>query len=438
MDACRRRYGDSFSVSFLGFQRPLVMLSDPQAIRALYAQREQLLPPGRRLALRPIMGPQSLLLLEGAAHLERRRLMLPPFHGERMRGFEVQMREIVQAQVERWPEGAELELLPRARAITLEVILALVFGVSEPARLARLRELLPKLLDAVSSISVSFRVLLANRLGRPDPLPAFAALTRDIDAVLMENIAERRRAGADRERSDVLSLLLDARFEDGSAMSDRELRDQLVTLLLAGHETTATALAWTFDLLAHEPAVLARLCSEVRGESGESYLRAVIAESLRLRPVVPMAGRRLAEELRCDGLVLPAGTDVTPAIWLTHTRADIYPDPYAFRPERFLEQAPATYAWIPFGGGVRRCLGAAFAELEMRVVLSCVLERFELSTRRRAERVLRRGVTLAPRHGSRVRLRRYTPRVQARPRSSSVASTRGSAAAVRRQEPSAP
>jgi len=441
MEACRRRYGDSFSVSFLGFQRPLVMLSDPQAIRALYAQREQLLPPGRKLALRPIMGPQSLLLLEGAAHLERRRLMLPPFHGERMRGFESQMREIVAAAVERWPDGGELELLPRTRAITLEVILRLVFGVSEPARLARLRELLPRLLDSVSSVSVSFRVLLASRLGRPDPLPAFAALTRDVDEVLMEDIAARRAAGAATadEHSDVLSLLLDARFEDGGAMSDRELRDQLVTLLLAGHETTATALAWTFDLLAHEPAALARLCAEVRaGDGGERYLRAVIAESLRLRPVVPMAGRRLAEELRSDGLVLPAGTDVTPAIWLTHTRADLYPDPYAFRPERFLEQAPATYAWIPFGGGVRRCLGAAFAELEMRVVLSCVLERFELSTRRRAERVRRRGVTLAPRHGSRVRLRRYTPRFHASPRSSSVASTRGSAAAVRRQEPSAP
>jgi len=220
-------------------------------------------------------------------------------------------------------------------------------------------------------------------------------------------------------------------------MSDRELRDQLVTLLLAGHETTATALAWTFDLLAHEPAALARLSAEVRAGDGEQrYLRAVISESLRLRPVVPLAGRALAQELRCDGLVLPAGTDVTPAIWLTHTRADLYPDPHAFRPERFLDQAPATYAWIPFGGGVRRCLGAAFAELEMRVVLSCVLERFELSTSRRPERVLRRGVTLAPRHGSRVRLRRYTPRVQASPRSSSVASTRGSAATVRRQEPS--
>jgi cytochrome P450 len=441
MESCRRRYGDAFSVRFLGFERPMVMLSDPQAIRALYAQREQLLPPGRTLALRPIMGPQSLLLLEGAEHLERRRLMLPPFHGERMRAYEDEMREIAVHEIERWPLHAELELLPRTRAITLEVILRVVFGVTEPARLQRLRQLLPRLLDGVSSISVSFRVLLARRLGRPDPLESFAALSRQIDEVLMEDIAQRRAGERSGEhRDDVLSLLLDARFEDGSAMSDRELRDQLVTLLLAGHETTATALAWTFDLLAHSPDALARLTAEVREGEGEEYLRAVISESLRLRPVVPMAGRRLAQELRSDALVLPAGTDVTPAIWLTHTRADLFPAPYEFRPERFLERAPATYSWIPFGGGVRRCLGAAFAELEMRVVVSCVLERLELASTHRAERVLRRGITFAPRHGSRVRLARrsYTPSVHSRPRSSSTSSTRGSAAAVRRQEPSAP
>jgi cytochrome P450 len=437
MDSCARRYGDAFSVSFLGFQSPMVMLSDPQAIRALYAQREQLLPPGRTLALRPIMGPRSLLLLEGEAHLERRRVMLPPFHGERLRGFEEQMREIAAAEIASWPTGVELELLPRTRAITLEVILRLVFGVSERSRLERLRELVPSLLDGVSSVAVSFRVMLARRLGRPDPLEGFARLTREIDEVLLEDIASRRAAGAG-GGADVLSLLLQARFEDGSSMSDRELRDQLVTLLLAGHETTATALAWTFDLLAHEPAALARLAAEVRESDGEHYLRAVVAEALRLRPVVPISGRTLAQELHCGELTLPAGTDVTPAIWLTHTRADLYPDPLAFRPERFLDEAPATYSWIPFGGGVRRCLGAAFAELEMRVVIASVLERFDLRAgRRNAERVARRGVTLAPRHGTRVRLRPYTRSDQASPRSSSVDSTRGSAATVRRQEPSA-
>jgi cytochrome P450 family 135 len=441
MEACRRRFGDAFSVRFLGFEQPMVMLSDPQAIQALYTEREPRLPPGRTVALRPIMGARSVLLLEGAAHLERRRLMLPPFHGECMRTYEQTMREIAHEEIDRWPLGEELTLHPRMRAITLEVILRIVFGVTNAARLERLRELLPRLLDGMSSTALSFRVMAARRLGRPDPLAAFAALSGEIDELLLADIAERR--GAERatpERDDVLSLLLAARFEDGSAMSDRELRDQLVTLLLAGHETTATALAWTFDLLVHHPAALQRLTAELQADDGGRYLRAVIAESLRLRPVVPLAGRRLASELRSGGLALPAGTDVTPAIWLTHTRSDLYPQPYAFRPERFLEAAPATYAWIPFGGGIRRCLGAAFAELEMRVVLTSVLTRLELVAVSGAERVQRRNITFSPRHGTRVRAAPtgYTFNDHSKPRRSSPSNTRGSAAAVRRQDPSAP
>jgi cytochrome P450 len=429
MESCRRRYGDAFSVRFLGFEQPMVMISDPRAIRALYAEPEHGLPPGRTIALRPIMGARSVLLLEGAAHLERRRVMLPAFHGERMRAYELTMREIAEEEIDRWPLHAELALHPRMRAITLEVILRVVFGVTDEARLERLRELLPRLLDATSSVSLSFRVMLARRLGRADPLASFGALSAEIDALLMDDIAARRGAGAtDDERGDVLSLLLAARFEDGSQMSDRELRDQLVTLLLAGHETTATALAWTFDLLLHNPAALERLTAELREDGGDRYLRAVIAESLRLRPVVPLAGRRLAGELRSEDLALPPGTDVTPAIWLTHTRADLYPAPYAFRPERFLEHAPATYAWIPFGGG-------------MRVVLSAVLGRLDLvPVSARSERVQRRNITFSPRHGTRVRVagRLHTFNVHSSPRPSNSASTRGSAAAVRRQDPSAP
>jgi cytochrome P450 len=404
MEACRRRFGHTFTVRFVGFERPMVMLSDPRAIQALYAEPGHGLPPGRTIALRPIVGARSLLLLEGAAHLERRRLMLPPFHGERMRSYELAMREIAQQEIDRWPREVDLTLQPRMRAITLEVILRIVFGVTDPTRLGRLRVLLPALLDGTSSAALSFRVLLARRLGRPDPLAAFAELAAAIDEVLLADIAERRAAGDGGTRLDVLSLLLQARFDDGSAMSDREVRDQLVTLLLAGHETTATALAWAFDLLTHNPAVLERLVTEARDDAGDRYTRAVVSESLRLRPVVPLAGRRLACELHADGLHLPPGTDVTPAIWLTHTRADLYPQPYAFCPERFLENAPSTYGWIPFGGGIRRCLGASFAELEMRVVLGCVLRALDLAAvRRRAERVQRRNITFSPRDGTRVR-----------------------------------
>jgi cytochrome P450 len=404
MESCRRRYGKAFSVRFLGFETPMVMVSDTEAIRALYGAREHGLPPGRSIALRPVMGARSILLLEGAEHLQRRRLMLPPFHGERMRTYEATVRAIAEEEIERWPLSEPFAVHPRMQAITLEVILRAVFGVTDPYRRARLRSLLPRLLDDTASATLQFRVLLARRLGRGEPLDALAALSRQIDDLLLAEIAERRGTGAVAQREDILSLLMAARFEDGSAMSDGELRDQLVTLLLAGHETTATALAWTFDLLLRRPDALARLTCELDGEA-EDYLRAVIWESLRLRPVVPLAGRRLTTPLELGGLTLAPGTDVTAAIWLTHTDPALYHEPYAFRPERFLERPPSTYAWFPFGGGVRRCLGAAFAELEMRVVLRAVLGRRELcAAASGAEHVTRRNVTFSPRHGTRVRV----------------------------------
>jgi cytochrome P450 len=284
---------------------------------------------------------------------------------------------------------------------TLEVILKAVFGVSDADRLERLRRLVPQLLDATSG-GMQLR-MLARRIRDAGPVPALEALIDPIDADLFAEISERRRDPTVTERRDILSLLILARFEDGSAMDDHELRDQLMTLLVAGHETTATALAWTFDLLLRNPAALTRLNAEVDEDDGDEYLRAVISESLRIRPVVPLAGRRIAAELRADGFVLAPGTDVTPAIWLTHTRPDLYPEPFAFRPERFLDKPPSTYGWIPFGGGVRRCLGAAFAEMEMRVVIQCVLRTRTLkAASANAERPTRRNVTLSPRHGTRV------------------------------------
>jgi len=409
MESCRRRFGDTFSVHFLGFERPMVMLSDPEAIRALYTAHEHGLPPGRSVALLPVMGPGSVLLLEGQEHLARRKLMLPPFHGERMRSYESAVREVTEREIDSWSGSGSGEhpfaLHPRMQAITLEVILKAVFGVTDPERDARLHERLPSLLGDTASPALQFRVLLSRRLRRGDPLAGLRELMKEIDELLLAEIAERR-ADPDPthpEREDILSLLVAARFEDGSEMSDREVRDQLVTLLLAGHETTATALAWTFDLLLRNPATLARLTAEVDAGEEDSYLRAVISESLRLRPVVPLAGRRLASELNVDGLSLSAVTDATPAIWLTHTRPDLYPEPYAFRPERFLEDAPTTYGWIPFGGGIRRCLGAAFAEMEMRIVLEAVLRRCTLSPASgNAEHLTRRNVTFSPRHGTRV------------------------------------
>ena len=410
MESARRRFGDAFSVQFLGFERPMVMLSDPEAIRALYTAHEHGLPPGRSIALLPVMGPGSVLLLEGREHLARRKLMLPPFHGERMRSYEATVRDVSEREIDGWSEDRPFAIHPRMQAITLEVILKAVFGVTDSARDARLRERLPLLLGNTSSPALQFRVLLSRRLGRGDPLASLRELMREIDELLLAEIAEHRvdQDPTRPEREDILSLLVAARFEDGSEMSDREVRDQLVTLLLAGHETTATALAWTFDLLLGNPATLTRLTAEVDAGEEDTYLRAVISESLRLRPVVPLAGRRLASDLDVNGLSLPAGTDVTPAIWLTHTRADLYPEPYAFRPERFLEGEGGLpinkYGWVPFGGGIRRCLGAAFAEMEMRVVLETVLQRRALRpVSSHAERVTRRNITFSPRNGTLVR-----------------------------------
>ncbi len=403
LDSCRDRFGDAFSVRFIGFKTPLVMISDPEAIRVLYSARENGLPPGRSFSLRPVMGPRSILLQEGAEHLQRRRLMLPPFHGERMRAYEDLVAEIAQREIDLCPVGEEFALHPHMQRTTLEVILRAVFGVTDPQRLQRLRRVLPELLNTTSSSGLQLRIMLARRTGRPGRTRRLRDLTGEIDAELFAEISERRRDPAVSERQDILSLLTLARFDDGSAMDDSEVRDQLVTLLLAGHETTATALAWTVDLLLRNPAALARLTAEVDAAEADEYMRAVIQESLRLRPVVPLAGRRLAADLRTDRLTLPAGTDVTPAIWLTHTRPDLYPEPLAFRPERFLEQQPSTYAWIPFGGGVRRCLGASFAEMEMRVVLRVLLRTRSLrAASDRAERPTRRNVTLSPREGTRV------------------------------------
>jgi cytochrome P450 len=395
LEDCRRRYGDAFSVTFQGFGSPLVMVSRPDVIRALYSERRHRLPPGRTITLKPLVGERSLLLLEGDEHLSRRKLMLPPFHGERMRTYESVMREAAERELKGWPEGRAFAVHPSMQAITLEVILRAVFGVADHDRRERLRTLLRDLLAETTSIGLQMSVMF----GRRRPLERLREMAEEIDEFLFAEIARQRRTAPG---EDICSLLVHAHFDDGTGMDDREIRDQLMTLLIAGHETTATGLAWALDLLAHHPDAATRAWSE-----GEPYLRAVVSESLRLRPVVPLAGRRLVTDLDVDGLSLPAGTDVTPAIWLAHTRPQEYPEPYAFRPERFLDQPPSTYTWLPFGGGVRRCIGAAFAELEMRTVLDEVLSRFDLRPAgRRRERVARRNVTFSPRHGTRVVVRR--------------------------------
>jgi cytochrome P450 len=408
LDRNRRHLGDSFSLTFLGFERPMVMISHPSAIKALYREPGHGLPPGRTMFLEPIVGSRSLLLLEGSEHLANRKLMLPAFHGERMRSLEPMVGAIVDAAIDSWPLGREFPLHPQMQAVTLEVILRVVFGVSDGSRLDRLRDLLRDLLAETASMGVQLRGLLLARLGQ-SAWGQFEERLREVDELLFAEIAEHRERDDLEDREDILSALILARFEDGEGLTDTDLRDQLMTLLLAGHETTATGLAWSFDLILSHPDVRARL-RETLEVGDEDYLKAVITESLRLRPVVPLAGRRLKTPLVTEDLELPEGTDVTPAIWLTHTRAETYPEPHAFRPDRFLESGPETYSWIPFGGSVRRCIGGAFAEFEMRIVLREVLARCDLDRARgRPERVTRRNITFSPRDGTPVVMRARHP-----------------------------
>jgi cytochrome P450 len=408
MQECRERHGDSFSLNFLGFERPMVLISDPVAIKALYMERSHGLPPGRNIILEPILGSRSVLLLEGSEHLARRKLMLPPFHGERMRSYESVVSEAIATEIDSWPLQSEFPIHTRMQAVTLEVILRAVFGVSEGPRLDRLRGMLATVLTETASPRGQLVGLATRRFGGRGPWARFEKQLKAVDELLYAEIAEHRAKPDLAERDDILSMLMLSEFEDGSGakheggrgMDDTELRDQLMTLLLAGHETTATALAWTFDLLLRHEGALTRLRDSLAAGE-EDYLRATISESLRLRPVLPLAGRRLATELAVDGLTLPPGTDVSPAIWLTHTRADLYPEPFAFRPERFLDQSPDTYGWIPYGGGIRRCLGATFAEFEMRIVLREVLSRCDLRKASPApEKTGRRNITLSPKAGT--------------------------------------
>jgi cytochrome P450 family 135 len=396
----RHRLGETFAARLLG-PGDVVFVSDPESMKRLFsADRVNTIAPGRNIVLRPLLGPRSLLLQEGEEHLRRRRLMLPPFHGERMRAYEATIAEVTEAAVGEWPLGTPFPLHPSMQAITLEVIMRAVFGVSDAARRDALRDgLVAILAESASPAALGLTIGPVRRLPH---YRRFARHAARVDELLAAEIAERRRDPELERRADILSLLVGAEFDDGSKMSDVELRDQLLTLLLAGHETTATALAWTFDLLLHTPPAHERLLAELE-QGGDEYLDAVATEALRVRPVVPMTGRLLRERTTLAGYDLEPGTIVLAAIYMAHTNPDTYPDPFAFRPERFLGDGPDTYAWIPFGGGTRRCIGASFAQLEMRVALRTVLGLVGLAPAGdRPEPMARRNVTLSPPGGTRV------------------------------------
>jgi cytochrome P450 len=404
METGRRQRGDLFTLQ-LPFG-PIVVTCDPATIRAVFTGDPAVLRAGEgNRPLEPVVGPASLLLLDGPRHLRRRRLVLPPFHGERLQGYAGDIAQLARAELATWPVGAPFALEPGMRAITLAVIIRVVFGIADGERAAALAELIPRLLPDGAFSSLVLLPALRRDFGPWWPWRHFLAARAAVDALLYEEIARRREDPALAERPDVLSLLLQARDEDGAPLTDAELRDELMTLLLAGHETTATALAWAFELLHRHPDAHARAVEEARADGGRGpapWLDAVAAETLRLRPPLPMAARGLAAPLEIDGHELPAGTRVAVGIYLTHRRADLYEEPLAFRPERFLGRGADTYAWLPFGGGVRRCVGAAFAQLELREVLRTVLAGADLRPAcAQPERTRRRAVVLSPARGAR-------------------------------------
>jgi cytochrome P450 len=401
LERCRRRYGDVFSLRVWPAGL-LIVIADPAEIKRVFTGDPDQLRGGEgNVVIEPVVGPESVLLLDGKRHLNRRKLMLPPFHGERMGVYGDLIAEIADAEIDRWPVGEPFSAHASMQRITLRVILRAVLGIEDAARGAELERLLPKLL---SSPALLWPVLQRD-LGARSPWRRFMALRERVDARLFEEIARKRADPSLAEREDILSMLLQARGEDGEAMTDEELRDQLITLLLAGHETTAAGLAWMFERVLRTPAVHARLRAAVAGDD-ERYLECFIKEGLRLRPVIPLAARQVAAPYPVGGYTVPAGALLTCSTLLTHSRPDLYPEPDAFRPERFMEDAPDTYTWIPFGGGTRRCLGAAFATFEMKIILRRVFARCALEAPdARPERPRRRFVTYPPNRGAQVLLR---------------------------------
>jgi cytochrome P450 len=404
LEACHRRYGNRFTLR-LGRFGTYVYLADPADVREVFHGDDTVLHAGEANApfLGVVLGSTSVLVTDEQVHLRQRRRLSGPFHGEAIARLVPRMARVAAADVDTWPVGRKMAVLPHTRSITLEVILQTVIGITDPERLQEMRS---ALLEVVDIGMVMMAAFVFPSLRDVWPWKRFQAKKARADGLLYDEIARIRRDPDLDSRLDVLATLARARDEDGSMMTDVELRDQIVTLLLAGHETTATGLAWTLERLVRHPAVLHRTTTAAR-EGDDAYLDAVISESLRVRPVVPDVSRRLTSEFRLGEYVLPAGVFVSPAICLIQRSPANYADPLAFRPERFLGRRPDPNVWLPFGGGSRRCLGAAFAATEMRVVLAEILKRVDLaSSDAPSERARIRHVTLAPHAGGKVMVRR--------------------------------
>jgi cytochrome P450 family 135 len=396
--AWQARYGNVFTVRFTVFGTG-VYVAEPAAIKELFTgDQSDLLAGEANSFMEPVLGPNSVLVLDGREHMRQRKLLLPPFQGSSVASFRSVIREVAEREIASWRPGTRVVVRKRMQALTFEVICRAVFGVTEPAQVARLRAALIAVID--SSPLYALSPLLRTDRGPLSPGHHFARRLREADALLLEEIDRRRREPDLEDRTDVLSLLLRAVDEDGRPMTDAELRDELFTMLGAGHETTATGLAFAFDLLLHNPAKLARLRSELESGEADAYLDAVVKETLRLRPVIDATERTLTKPRVVAGWALPGGVKVYPGIALVQMREDLYPAAREFRPERFIDEQAESYTWLPFGGGIRRCLGAGLALAEMAEVLRVAVPAVELRpVREQPDPVILRNVTLAPRRG---------------------------------------
>jgi cytochrome P450 len=406
----RREHGEVFRMHG-ATEDAVVVTSHPDHVRSLFtASPEQAPSLTGESPLRPIVGPDSVLTAVGPRHMRQRKLLLPPFHGEAIEAYAEMISEATEREIDRWPLGEPFALAPRMQAITLDVIMAGIFGIEGKPRRGTpehgLRQLIRRLVAASTKPVAQIGELL--HIGRDEAVGPMRAGLSLLDRQMYAVIEARRRANDLDERRDILSLLLRARTEEGEELSAKELRDELLVLVLAGHETTANSLAWTWERLVRVPGAHEALLGAVRSGAGaEERIEATIVEAMRSRPVIPMIGRRVTVPWRLGDYGVPAGTAVTMSILLVHHREDLYPRPFDFRPERFLGgRKPGTYEWIPFGGGIRRCLGAALAMAEQRVVLEAMARRLDLEADDPApERAVHRNVTMIPARGGRVVLR---------------------------------
>jgi cytochrome P450 len=408
----RRELGDVFRMHGTIKDESPVITCHPDHVQSLFTARPEQAPSlTGESPLRPIVGPNSVLTATGPRHMRQRKLLLPAFHGEAIARYAEMIAQAADREIDRWPVGEPFALAPRMQAITLDVIMAGIFGIEGRPQHGTpehaVRSAVRGLVNA-STLPAAQIVELMN-IGRDEPVGLTKAGLAILDRPTYEVIAQRRRATDLGERRDILSLLLQATTEDGERLTDRELRDELLTLVLAGHETTANQLAWTWERLVRTPAAHDRLRDAVRAQDAagrDDAVESTIVESMRSRPVIPMIGRRVLVPWRLGEYAVPADTPVLMSILLVHHREDVYPDPYAFRPERWDGAKPGTYTWIPFGGGIRRCLGAALAMAEQRVVLETMARRLDLEADApEPEHATHRNVTMIPSRGARVVLR---------------------------------